>query len=377
MASESRLPFAIFAAIVVIVAIPFVIDEVRDRRRPVLAEVRIVTATSSDPVYRDGRRLVPPGDRVEIALALRVQRWGGEDSWISPAPRLELEGAPTPHLQSSVWPDDSRTLRVFWFSVECQNLGGMLAPETVEERLGYRTFLAPEMGRALQAQRLPESHNDDHIGETGSVSEESPGTVRLYARVEVVEGAGDVRPLQAQATSGVERFLDPAFPTILLAADLGDTIEASAGELFRLPGFEPQGETPAERNTVPVQALGKTFSQLVADRIVVSSWTLAASAVSGQPDLDPSRLEELGVVKIDDGRVSSGRRPLQWGSDVEPGDLLTDGDHWMVLLGDNGDGVLDPSDGVLHSWGRPAVRTTLLSAVLSDSASLEHRRLRR
>jgi len=377
MPSESRLPFAIFAAIVVIIAIPFVIDEVRDRRRPVLAEARIVTATSSDPIYRDGRRLVPPGDQIEIAVALRVQRWGSEDSWISPAPRLELEDTPTPHVQSSVWPDDSRTLRVFWFSVECQNLGGILTAETAEERLRYRTFLAPEMGRALQAQGLPESHNDDHIGETGTVSPESPGTVRLYARIEVVEDVGDVRPLQAQATIDAERFLDPAFPTILIGADLGDPIEPSAGELFRLPGFEPQGESPAERNAVPEQALGKTFSQLVADRVVVSSWTLAASAVSGVPDLDPTRLEELGVVEIDDDRVSSGRRSLHWGKDVVRGDLLVDGDHWLVLLGDNGDGVLDPSDTVLHTWGRPPVKTTLLSAVASGNASLGHRRLRR
>lgn len=377
MASESRLSFAIFAAIVMIIAIPFVINEVRDRRRPVLAEARIVTATSSDPVYRDGRRLVPPGDQIEIALALRVQRWGSADSWISPAPRLELEGAPTPHLQSSVWPDDGRTLRVFWFSVECQNLGGMLTAETAQERLRYRTFLAPEMGRTLQAQGLPESHNDDHIGDTGSAISESPGTVRLYARVEVVEEPDDVRPLQAQATIDAERFLDPAFPTILIAADFGDDIEPSAGELFRLPGFEPQGETPAERNAVPEQAFGRTFSQLVSDRIVVSSWTLAASAVGAEPNLDPSRLEKLGVVEIGDGRVSSGRRILLWGTDVAPGDLLADGDHWMVLLGDNGDGVLDPSDGVLHSWGRPPVRTTLFSAVVSGSANLEHRRLGR
>ncbi len=377
MASESRLPVTIFAAIVVIIAIPFVIDQIRDRRRPVLMEARIVTATSSDPVYRDGRRRVPPGDRVEIALALRVQRWGGADSWMTPAPRLELEGAPTPHLQTSVWPDDGRTLRVFWFSVECQNLGGALTAQTVEERLRYRTFLAPEMGRTLQAQGLPESHNDDHIGETGGVSPESSGTVRLYARVEVVEDAGDVRPLQAQATIAAERFLDPAFPTILIGADLGDNIEPSAGELFRLPGFEPQGETPFERNAVPEQAFGKTFSQLVADRIAVSSWTLAASAVSGEPGLDPSRLEKLGVVEIDDDRVSSGRLPLLWGTDVVPGDLLVDGDHWMVLLGDNGDGALDPSDAVLHTWGLPPVRTTLFTAVVSDKASLEHRRLRR
>jgi hypothetical protein len=377
MASDSKLPIAIFAALVAIIAIPFVIDQIRDRRRPVLTDARIVTATSSDPVYREGRRHVPPGDRVDVALALRLERWGGTDEWLSPAARLEVDGTEIPHLQTAQWPDHDRMLRVFWFSVECSSLGGALTVETAAESLRYHTFLAPEMGRGLQALVLPETHNDDYIAQTGDGPPEGAGTIRLYARIEVVEESDDVGSLQSVATVDLEQFLDPGFPTLLLAADLGEDIDASAAELFRLPGFQPQGDTPEARNAVTDDAFGRSFDQLVSDRVAVSSWTLAATAVSGRADLDPSALERLGEVTVGGDPLRAGRRPLVWGDTVHPGDLLADGDHWFVLLGDNGDGVLDPSDSVLHSWGRPPERTTLFAAGGMDGTKLEHRRLSR
>ena len=375
MNSESRLPIAIFVVLAVIIAVPFVSDQIRDRRRPVLVEARIVTASSADPVFRDGRRRVPPGDQVQVALALRIERWGSDDVWLSPAGRLEIDGQTVSHQQSSRWPDEGRSLRIFWFSVESSNIGGALTADTAGERLRYRTFLAPEMGRTLQADGLPEQHNDDHIGQSQNLSPDGSGTIRLYARVEVVEETDDVGALQSVTTLEVDRFLDPAFPGLLIEADLGPDIAVSASELFRLPGFEPQGETPAEKNAVTLDAFGRDVNQLVADRIMVSSWTLAATATSGHADLDPSQLEARKQITIDGDRITSARRPLVWGEDVLPGDVLADGDHWFVLLGDNGDGTLDLSDSVLHTWGRPVERTTLFAAIESDNVVLEHRRL--
>lgn len=377
MASESRLPIAIFVALAVIIAIPFAIDQIRDRSRPVLVEAKIVTASTTDPVFREGLRRVAPGTQVEVevALALRLDRWGRADVWLSPAGQVEIDGQLISHIQSSQWPDENRSLRVFWFSVESSYLGGALSAENAGDRLKFRTFLAPEMGRTLQAVGLPERHNDDHIGQTENLSPDGSGTYRLYARVEVVEEADDVGALQSVTTLEVDRFLDPAFSGLLIGADLGPNIETSAGELFRLPGFEPQGDSLVEKNAVTRDAFGEDFSQLVADRIVVSSWTLAATAVSGRPDLDPSQLVTHDQILIGDGRITSGRRPLVWGDDVLPGDLLAAGNHWFVLLRDNGDGILDLSDSVLHSWGRPAERTTLFAALSRDDVTLEHRRL--
>ena len=366
VASESRLPIIIFGIIVAIIALPFLIDLLRESRRPVLVEARVVTATSADPVFRDGRRRVPAGYRVEAALALRFERAGRHDQWLSPAAHLEIGGAAVEHIQSSDWPDPERSLRVFWFSVECANLGGKLTADSAAERLRYRTFLAPEMGRKLLALQLPELHFDDHIGESGTSSIDGGGTRRLYARVEIVEEAKDVRPLQAVTTMGAERILESDFPTVLRGANLGEGIHPSAGELFGLPGFEAEGETSAERNGVPMAAFGLTFNELVARRVVVSSWTFAASAISGGAELEPSDLQDLGEVTIKDERVEMGNRPVAWGEGVRSGDLLADGSHWLVLLADNGNGLLDPADSVAHSWGRPPERTTLFAAAGSD-----------
>ena len=161
----------------------------------------------------------------------------------------------------------------------------------------------------------------------------------------------------------------------MIGGDLGENIDPAAGELFRLPGFEPEGETFEAWNMVTEAAFKLSFTELVADRVVISSWTLAATAAGGKPDVDPSLLEDLGRIVINDEIVRRNRRPLEWGSGVIAGDLLLDGNHWLVLLGDNGDGVLDPSDAVLHSWGRPAERTTLFAAIDSDTEHLELRRM--
>ena len=52
-----------------------------------------------------------------------------------------------------------------------------------------------------------------------------------------------------------------------------------------------------------------------------------------------------------------------WKDDISSGDLLVHGNHWLVLLEDDGNGVLDTADTVLHCWGRPPERTTLFAAL--------------
>jgi hypothetical protein len=207
MASDAKLPIAIFAALVALIAIPFLADYVRERRRPLLLEARVVTAASSDPIFRDGRRRVSAGETAEAALALRIGRRGSAGRWIAPVGRLALDGSEIDHQETEYWPEAGRRVRVFWFSVESSNLGGSLSAENAAERLRYRTYLAPEMGRGLRADRLPETHNDDHIGRQSTTAPGEAGTIRLYARVEVVESDSDVRPLQAVHRSRVPKVI--------------------------------------------------------------------------------------------------------------------------------------------------------------------------
>jgi hypothetical protein len=373
MTSESRLPIVIFVALVALITGPLLVNRFREQRRPVLAEVRIVSATADDPVFREGRRRVDPGVAVEVAVATRISRRGRSDEWLAPVARLAIDGKETEHVETGRWPETGRTMRVFWFSVESANLGGSLSADNAGERLQYRTFYAPEMGRGLRAVRLPEAHNDDHIGSQAMTALSDAGTVRIYARVEVVEADSDLRPLQAITTIGTDAVLDPDFPAILLSADFGESVDASVGELFRLPGFEPRSET-GDWNSVTIHAFHRSFTDLVSDRVVVSSRTLAAVAAAGTPDVDRAAFASLGDLTITSDRVVRDDRTLSWGRDVLPGDLLVDGGHWIVLLGDDGNGDLDPVDPVLHCWGRPPVRTTLFATLERDEATMDHLR---
>ena len=362
MASDWKLPGAIFAILVAVIAVPFLIGHRQERRRPVLAEARVVTATASDPVFREGPRHTPPGETIEAALAIRITRQGRDDEWLAPVGELVINGVEVAHLELASWPDDDRVIRVFWFSIESTNLGGKLKAEDAGKRLRYRSFLAPEMGRGLRAARMPDTHNDDHIGQP-VVAPEGAGTVRLYARVEVVEKAEKVRPLQAVTTLDVSHVFEPEFPALFRGAELAESVSHTTGELFGLPGFEPEKDSHGSWNDVTVAAFDQKFTELVSERVVVSSWTLAAVAVSGTPDLDPTRLSPLGELSIPDNRVLRGGRPLLWKNDISSGDLLVHGSHWFVLLGDDGNEVLDTADTILHCWGHPPERTTLFAAL--------------
>lgn len=373
MASDSKLPLLIFLALVALIAIPFGVNRYQESRRPVLTGVRIVTASSEDPAFRSGRRRAGPGESVQAAVALRVGRKGTIGEWIAPVGDLVIDGQSVAFQQSANWPEDGLYIRVFWFTVESTNLGGTLREDNAADRLRYRTYLAPEMGRTLRADRFPDRHNDDHIG-TQTVAGDRAGTTRLYARVEVVEKEKDVKPLHAMTTMSVDQIFDPQFPTIIVSEDLGHPINEAASELFGLPGFEPQADPVEAWNEVPAATLGRTFTDLVSQRIAVSSWTLAAVAAGGSPELDRRDLTTIGHVTIGDGRVLQRGKPLSWGKDLRTGDLLTDGRRWIVVLSDNGDGLFDTADAVLYSWGRSPERTTLFAAIDQSSSQLEHLR---
>jgi hypothetical protein len=370
MASDSKLPIAIFAALVAIIATPFLVDYVREIRRPVLMEARVVTATDSDTVFREGRRHVQVGETAEAAVAVRFGRRGKAGRWMAPVDRLAIDEREVDHERTGTWPEQAHTLRVFWFSVESTNLGGSLNADNAADRLRYRTYFAPEMGRSLRARRLPETHNDDHIGQQSVTVPEGAGTVRLYARVEVVETESDLRPLQAVTTIGTEDVLEPEFSAVFRPADLGEAINSSVGELFGIPGFEPRSET-GSWNEVTIPSFQMSFTDLVSERFVVSSRTLAAVAVTGEADIGEDAFTDLGTLSITAEKILRRGRALRWQGEVRAGDLLVDGDHWWVLLGDDGNGELDPADTVLHCWGRPPERTTLWASLETEETTVE------
>jgi hypothetical protein len=373
---DNRLVVIIAAALVAALAVPFLLWRVKESRRPILAEARIVMATAADPVFREGPRRVGPDEPVEIALAVRLERPGQEDLWLAPVADLVLEGTTVDHLESDGWPADDRWLRVNWFTVESAVVGGELSPDSAAERLRYRTFLAPEMGRGLSAAAAPEAHNDDFLGDEAEAVPLTGGTLRLHARAEVVARPTAATVEQAASTLGADQLGDPLFPAIHRATDLAGAVRPSAGELFLLPGFEADQEGDLDLDEILRTTLGLGVGELVEARLLCTSEALAALAVSDTSSLPEEALERVGEIEAEAPRFVRRGRALRWGETVRPGDLLRRGDHWLVLLSDDGDGTLGGGDRVLHSWRRPAAAVDLAAAVGDLPQTLEHLRLR-
>jgi hypothetical protein len=371
MASDNRLPLVIFAVLVTIVVAPMAYRAAREQLRPRLVEVYVVTSSAGDVTFRDGPRSVPAGQDVEVAVALRLERLWRDSTWLAPVARLEIRGQEVEHVQSTIWPDTTRSVRVFWFTVESTNVGGSLAVDNAAKRLQYRSFLAPEMGRDLLATSYPEAHNDDHLGQQPDTTPVDAGTLRFYARVEVFDPERDARPTQAVSSLAVDRLLDHDFPAVHRAGHFPEGVDPAVGELFLLPGFELDEGSTDDLEEVTRPAFGMGFSELVKRRLVVSSSTFAATALGGTTSIDTDRLTPSGTVIFDGGAFRRQGKPLLWHRDVLPGDAVRHGGHWVIILEDDGNGVLDSPDILIHCWRRSPTETTL-GAVFADSpAELE------
>lgn len=373
MASDNRTFGLVAAAVVLVIAAPFAWRGIRALLGPHLDGARIVSSTAADPVWRSGDRIVPPGETVELAVAVRVRRPLGGTSWIAPGAELEIDGSETP-VEGDRWPAGDHQLRVFWFTIESVGVGGKLTPAEVGRGLEQRTFLAPELGRGLTADGWPETHNDDHLGLDSGTIAVTAGTVRPYARVELVVGSDDLRPAGAVTTPGPDAILAPGFTTVRRQARLADGVAPAAGELFRLPGYEPAGDSPAAREDVTLAKLGEPFTALVRQRVVASSATFAAVATAGDAGFDPATLPVATSLQWTGVDVRSGSAPARWSADLRPGDLLETGGHWLVALSDDGDGFVGPGDRVAHCWRRPPEETLLAAALGPDAAVLQVRR---
>jgi hypothetical protein len=165
-----------------------------------------------------------------------------------------------------------------------------------------------------------------------------------------------VRPIATVTTTEPSRFAEPLFPTVHRRTDIGPGIDPSAGEMFRLPGFEIEGKDAADW-VLPV--VDMTVADATRRRLMMSSWTFAAVAVSGRPSISPPDLSRLGPLTASGERLRLDGGPARWGREVQPGDLISDGEHWVVLVGDDGNGDLDPVDPVVHCWRAPPTRSRL------------------
>jgi len=371
---DTRVLLTVAAVVLAVVVLAVATWQLQEAARPELLQARVVSATSVDGEFSDGARRLQPGETLVLAVAYQIrQAWKGT-TWVVPGKTLILGGQAMDAVQAVEWPEKDRHLRVFWFTVEAPVLGGELTSENAARQLSYQPLLAPEMGRHVIAESLGEPHNDDAFSHPEDEQSIDAGTMRYYARVEIVEKPGDVSGLQRATTYDASRLDDPQFPTIHRTAKLPAALHDAAGELFGLPGFEPVGDLQAERDNVTSMGLGLTFTQVVERRLATSSETFAATALTGLPRLDPDDLEQLDEIHRNGDRLLRSGQLLRWGVDVAPRDLLISGMHWIVLVADDGDGVLGFGDTVAHCWRRPPQILFLESALTLKDQRFRHAR---
>ena len=116
-----------------------------------------------------------------------------------------------------------------------------------------------------------------------------------------------------------------------------------------------------------IQAVAKIALEDVGGPAVVEP----SVALTGDLGLSRDALESLGRVSLAGGPPTRNGRPVRWGEDLVAGDLLEDRGQFIVMLADDGDGVLGPGDRVTQCWRRPAVVTSLGQAILDDAAGAE------
>jgi len=363
MRSDTKRLLTIAVILVGIVAAGVLSWRFREARRATLQEVRVVTATAGDPVFREGWRHLDPGEGFQLAVALRLHQRGRGDFWICPGKDLVLDGQAVDHRVTDRWPEKDRGIRVFWSTIECAFVGGELTQQNAGERLQYRTFLAPEYGRRPLVMGRMEAHNADFLGQLPPPPEPPPGTLRFYARVQVYADPSDLRPLQSASSFGPDHLWDPRLPVISRKLQAPEPIHPEVGELFLVPGMQPMGAGAEDADAVTLDVIGHPFLDLVGARLVSSSWPFAALAVAGTPDLDSTELQALGRITIRPGRLLRNGKPLRWGREVRPGDVFQSGAHWMVAVLDDGNGWLDLNDLVIHTWKAPASEVKLIDAL--------------
>lgn len=355
----------IFAVLVTLIALPGWLWTRHEKNRPTVVEARVVSATSADPVFREGARSVADDESVQLAAAIRLEYPGKGSRWLAPVEELVLDGEAVDHLNQDDWPEEDRHVRVFWFTLETPFLGGRLTAENADAKLTLQSFFAPELGRSLMAEGEPEAHADDGVNLGDEALAVAAGTYRIYARVEVVKKVGSSHPLQVATSPDADAQADPRLLRISRRLSPAVGLDPLAGELFRLPGFEHEGTGYPD------------IEHLAVRRLAVSSEIFAAVAVAGETRFEDGELEAVSAFRWQNERITTPSNPWRWGSHVQPRDILRQGDHWMVAVSDDGDGVLGPGDVVAHSWRRPAVLLSLASALENEPPRVElHRFVR-
>lgn len=352
MDEDARRLFGVLAAIVVLVAAVALWWHTRQVTLPRMVEARVVFRGEGEEVASDRHRVFPPGTRIQVGAVLAVQRGEGPLRWLSPFPEVETRGERLEVQGLDRWPRAGGELRAIWYTVEPSLLGWVgVTDEDAGFRLGYEEFLDMAMGRELVADVPWRSNNAEFLSEPPAGHLLPGGTLRYRVRVSAFQDPRDLFARDAVASAGAEEVFSGMVPAVTGALELPVGIHPAAGRAFRLgcfsfaPGMWPDGG--------PDWPLPMTPAEMAREFIITTPRSLAALAGGGDPAAEP--WQEPATVELRGASWwrAGAPRPLQWSLDVRAGDTLQVGRRYLVLVEDDGDGVVSLGDRVLVGWMEP------------------------
>jgi hypothetical protein len=345
----------------------------KQSRLPRLVSVRVVLQASGESVASNRMRLLPAGSTVEAAAVVSFRAGSGPERRVCGLSPVELDGVRVAVEPLADWPKGVSCLRAAWYTVEPSLFGWTgVGPGDARERLAYRDFLAPELGRGLVAEVPLVAHDDDFLSAELAGNRLPAGVLRVKVRVSSYRGSDELVPKESVASPGAQEILTARVPGFAVELRPLPGVAPGVARLLRLgcftfaPGVWPDGG--------PGWPLAATPSQLVARGLIVTPQALAAAAAGGDPLHWPWRRESRLQVR-GDALLGPERLPLRWGKEVTPGDAVRSQDRFYALVADDGDGVLSLGDRVLFAWKQPAYFASLADALGSVPPALELLRL--
>jgi hypothetical protein len=341
----------------------------RQAAMPRLVEVRVVLLGTGEAVASDRVRLLPAGSRVRAAALVTFRRGAGPVRRICALPAVELDHRRVVVEPLSAWPAAGGVLRATWYTVEPSLFGGLGVDAAAVEKLAYKDFLGPELRRTLITEVAFESHNDDFLADPLAGNRLAGGMFRFKVRVGAYRSASDLVARESVSSPGAEEALAGAVPGIAVAAALPAGVSAEIGRYLRLgcftfaPGCWPGGG--------PGWPLLLSPAELVAHGLIATPQAVAAAAAGGDPLAWPWREPEPLEAAAEGRLAGSSGLVLRWGKEVAAGDALRSGEHFLTLIGDDGDGVLSGGDSVLFAWRQPARVAPLASALADEGGAIE------
>jgi hypothetical protein len=163
------------------------------------------------------------------------------------------------------------------------------------------------------------------------------------------------------SSPGAAELLAGGVPTVVVELPAMPGIDPAAAALLRLaaftfaPGVWPDGSVGWPLPLSP--------RELVERGVIATPDALAAVAAAGDPLAAPWRTPQRLALAGCELRAAGAASRVRWGLDVTPGDAVTAGQRWAVLVADDGDGSLSLGDRALFAWAATARFGTLAEAL--------------